>query len=128
VVLLIDSDLAFTFALGRALDQAGYEAVPARNTRDASKLTTEHALSITVLVIDPFLAGAIPFISRLRKHYSGLKSVAALPPEGGELRDLTAFSAYKRKPRFLTADAVGEWVRLIHGLTQRAGGADGGGV
>jgi hypothetical protein len=115
-ILLIDPDVGFIFWLGKALDLAGYESLPAINTRAATELIEEHKLMADVVVIDPFAPAALPFIARLRQTRPFLKAVAAIPPETERSPDLSGFEAVRRKPNHLTPDAAFEWVSLIHSL------------
>jgi len=122
-LLIVNSDLAFTFWLGQALDRAGYPCVPAKNTRGAGELLAEQRLNVNIVVIDPSTADALPFLSRLRERCPGLKTVAALSTDHDILSDLSPFTAVKRKPRHLNADAVQQWVRLVQSLTDPIGAA-----
>jgi hypothetical protein len=117
-ILLIDSDVGFIFWLGKALDLAGYESLPAINIRAATELIEEHRLITDILVIDPFVQGALPFLFHLRQSHPSLKAVAALPVESEKLPDLSGFEAIRRKPTRLTGDAASEWVDLIDSLFQ----------
>jgi CheY-like chemotaxis protein len=124
-LLIVDADLAFAFCLGRILDRAGYESVPAANAQAASELIGEHRLFIDLLVMDPLPGNAIPFLRRLRQSRPALCSVAALPPDGS-ISDVTSFTAAKRKPLQLTAAALRDWAAFIQLLKPAAEGCPGG--
>lgn len=116
-ILLLDSDLGFTFWLGHALDAAGYSAIPAKDVRAASGLICEHRLSIDTLVIDPFLADVFPFVAWLRQSQPGLNVVAAFPDDWGVLPAMSEVTAVIRKPHHLSVVASIQWVNLIQNLT-----------
>jgi CheY-like chemotaxis protein len=64
-ILIVSDDLAFVFWLGRALDDAGYEAWPARNVENAAALLEELSDFPDLLVLDPETPGANRLIERL---------------------------------------------------------------
>lgn len=123
-LLIVDTDFAFAFCLGRILDRAGYECVPAANAKAASELIREHRLFIDLLVMDPLPGNAIPFLQGLRQSRPALYSVAALPPDGS-IPDVTPFTAAKRKPLQLTTVALREWATFIQGIKSAAEGFQG---
>src|SRR5689334_22613696 len=118
IVLLVDSDLGFVFWLGQALDVAGYVAVPARDIGSAEELVQAHRIEIDILVIDPRMPGALPFISRSRERGKSLKVVAALAQE--DEGDVPANDAdmVLRKPERFTQEAKMQWIGQIQDLTR----------
>jgi hypothetical protein len=118
-VLLVDSDLSFAFWIGRALDAAGYNAVPARDLRAATELIQEHRILVDILVIDPGLSNALPFLLLLRQTRPALQAIAALSGETEELGSVTDFDVVNRKPRCYTRDALIEWINLVDATAQR---------
>ena len=124
-ILLVDPDLGFVFWLGHALDSAGYNSVPAQNTRDATALIQEHKLSIEIVVIDPLLPDAFSFISRLRQSQRSLKVIAAIPEDWGELPAMPEVDAVIRKPRQFNAIATLSWINLIQSLPSGTGADSG---
>lgn len=77
-VLLIDSDLGFSFWLGKALDQAGYKAFPARNEADADVLLAEIPIDLRVLILGDAPAGVEDLAARWRKRCGNLRIVHLL--------------------------------------------------
>src|SRR5882724_4454329 len=57
-VLIVDRDLGFVFWLGRALDDAGYQALPAKGIGDATELLGHMNLEIDLLIVSPSMPGA----------------------------------------------------------------------
>ena len=78
-VLIIENDLGWVFWLGQALDEIGYQALPAKDVADAISLLRELKSNIDVLIVNPTLKGVVPFIERLRRSH-GLPRV---PPGAG---------------------------------------------
>ncbi|HUI79081.1 MAG TPA: hypothetical protein VLY24_14250 [Bryobacteraceae bacterium] len=102
--------------MGHSLDSAGYNTVPAQSTRDAVALIQQHKLSIDILVIDPLLPDAIPFISHLRQSQRSIKVVSAIPENWEELPAMAEVDAVIRKPRHFNAVATLAWINLIQSL------------
>jgi hypothetical protein len=123
-VLIVDTDLRFTFWLGQALDAAGYEAVPAISAHAASELIAEHGLTATLLIIDPALPGALPFLGRLRQTQPCLRAVATILPGVPTTLDLTKFDVVKAKPERLTQDELFGWIVLAQSLIRPRGASE----
>jgi len=119
-VLLVDSDLGFVFWLGHALDSAGYTAVPAQCTKAARELIQKHRIPVDILVIDPLLPDAFPFIFQLRQSQRSVAVVAAIAEDWEELPPMTEVDAVIRKPRRLTLMAAVQWINLIQDLSAKA--------
>ena len=60
-VLIIDSDLGFVFWLGRILQGAGCEVIPAKSSAEASVLLSELSTGVDLLIVDSRLAGVVDF-------------------------------------------------------------------
>ena len=69
-ILITDRDLGFVFWLGQLLDDAGYQALPARSSVDAIALQNQFHLKIDLLILNPSLVG---YASSL-KRYAARKS------------------------------------------------------
>ena len=123
-VLLIDSDLAFIFWLGQALDAAGYSAVPAKNIRAASEVVEEFKLTTELLIIDPSTPGAVSLVLSLREKEPGLKTIAAISP-GSQESYAAVFDVVKVKAEHLSAHERFSWIALVQSMVQpnRASGA-----
>jgi hypothetical protein len=75
-ILLIDGDLGFAFWLGHALDQTGYETLPARSVPDAIKLLEEFNIAVDLVLINTSLPEAESFIAGLRRAQTPFKVIA----------------------------------------------------
>ena len=101
------------------MDSAGYNAIPAASVSAASELIQQHKLSVDILVIDPFLAEAFAFISRLRQSHEGLQVIAAIPEYWGSLPPMTEVDALIHKPPRFTSIATIQWLDLVRDLYQK---------
>lgn len=113
-ILLVDRDLGFLFWLGRLLDQAGYQAFPAKSAPDAVALTSQMQLNVTLLVLNCSLPGAEALVHRLREDHRHLKVIALATP-GEEQPDLTFHvDAISYRPAEANEDAKTEWLQIVH--------------
>ncbi len=110
-ILLVDSDLGFTFWLGQLLDQAGYEAFPAKSVADAIQLLDQLRFEIDLLVINPALEGAASFAAVLRQSQPQIKMVAVHEPE--VIGRWPEMDASHPKPSRSDEAARAEWLSLI---------------
>ncbi len=110
-ILLIDSDLGFTFWLGQLLDQAGYEAFPAKSVADAIQLLDQLKFQINLLVMNPALEGAASFAAVLRQSQPHIKMVAVHEPEF--LGRWPEMDASHPKTHRSDEAARGEWLDFI---------------
>ena len=110
-ILLVDSDLGFTFWLGQLLDEAGYEAFPAKSVTDAIQLLDQLKFQIDLLIVNPTLEGAVSFASDLRHSHPQIKIVAVHDPEvSGDWPEVDA----SRSKTHRTDDAArNEWLSFI---------------
>jgi len=115
-VLIIDSDLAFAFWLGQALDLAGHNALPVRSTRAAYELIRDHRLSVDMVVINPMMPNALSCLADLRFRFPGLTVAVAIPEAGGELFAVPECEVASKKPLRLTREASLQWVALVQNL------------
>ena len=99
------------------MDAAGYSAIPAENTRGAMELIEEHKLLIDILIINPLIADALPFISRLKRTRSELKTVACIAGGTADQFPLPDFDAVIYKPDSLSKLAVTQWLSIIQSLS-----------
>lgn len=110
-ILLVDSDLGFTFWLGQLLDEAGYEAFPAKSVADAIQLLDQLKFQIDLLVLNPILDGASSFAAVLRHSQPQVKIVAVHDPEVfGQWLEMDA-----SRPKTHRSDDVArtEWLGFI---------------
>lgn len=123
-VLIIDDDLGFIFWLGRALQDAGYEALPARGFSEASVILRELNTEIDLLTVNSSLAGAADFVNALRRSRAKVKILAVLNNEarlGEQIRDADVTA---RKP--LQPDGAAEtvWLQMVEQALSRRNGAE----
>jgi len=97
VVLIVDHDLGFVCWLGELLAQAGYQAVPALNSRDAVRLATDLHLPIDVAIVDPGLRGVSKAIETVSNLYPSLRTVAVRSP-GHDMIDAIDAKATLERP------------------------------
>jgi len=83
-ILLVDSDLGFAFWLGHALDQAGFDALPARNTSDATALLSELKVAVDLIVIRASMPSAKSLAEDLRGQFGPHFKVLAVLERGTE--------------------------------------------
>jgi DNA-binding response OmpR family regulator len=115
-VLIVDNDLGFVFWLGKTLDAAGYQTLPAKNISDATILLEELTLEIDSLIVNPSLPGAAEFVAMLRRSTRRLKVIAISDVEG-PVTTLLGVDASRRKPEnILDEGATLEWLQFIHSL------------
>ena len=115
-ILLVDSDLGFTFWLGQLLDEAGYEAFPAKSIADAIQLLDQLKFQIDLLVLNPALEGASSFAAVLRHSQPHVKIVAVHDPEVfGEWPEMDGSRA---KTRRTDAEARNEWLHFFRAFCQ----------
>jgi hypothetical protein len=115
-ILLIDSDLVFSFWLGQALDLAGHNALPVRNTSAAYELIQNHRVSVDTVIVNPLVPNAASFLCDLRKIFPSVSVVVALPEDGGRLFAIPECDIATAKPGRLTSEASLQWVQLLQGF------------
>jgi hypothetical protein len=64
-ILIVDRNLAFVFRLGRTLEAAGHNVLPARGIADAKTLLCEFPSPIDVVLIHHATPGAPSFVEEL---------------------------------------------------------------
>lgn len=77
-VLVVDNDLGFLFWLGKTLETAGYNVVPAVSIPKAHSLLSALTLVPDLLIISPTFLGGADLIAILRRDWPGLRVVAAV--------------------------------------------------
>jgi response regulator RpfG family c-di-GMP phosphodiesterase len=110
-ILLVDSDLGFTFWLGQLLDQAGYEAFPAKSIADAIQLLDQLKFQIDLLLLNPTLEGAASLASVLRHSQPHIRIVAVHDPD--VYLDGFEMDASHPKTHGVDDAARGEWLNFI---------------
>jgi hypothetical protein len=75
-VLIIGADLAMVFWVGRTLDEAGYDAYPARSVEAAQETLSEFHLSPDLVIVAGTLEGVAALVAGLRQANEGLRVLA----------------------------------------------------
>jgi DNA-binding response OmpR family regulator len=115
--LIVDKDLGFVFWLGQALDKAGYEAIPARDVADATKLLHELKADVDVLIVNPNLIGAQELIHIIRRSNRTVRVLALMDFEDENTVKPQATDAIRTKPSHMDEIARLEWIDAICRLT-----------
>ena len=113
-ILLIDSDLGFLFWLGHALDEAGYEAFPAKSVPDAITLVRELHRTVGLLILNCSAPGAGRFLDTMRQSDELVKAIC-LDGEGHPAC-LPGIDAVCRKPAQFNEESKAQWVHLVRTL------------
>jgi hypothetical protein len=85
VILIIDRDLGFVFRLGRTLEAAGHEVLPARSVCDARRLLSEFHLPIDLVVVHRSTPGAYCLVERLRRSQRQINVIGLWGDEQDQL-------------------------------------------
>jgi hypothetical protein len=99
VILIIDRDLGFVFRLGRTLESAGHEVLPARSVSDARRLLSEFHLPIDLVVVHRSTPGAYCLVERLRRSQRQINVIGLWGDEQDHL-DSTESTAHGWRPPF----------------------------
>jgi DNA-binding response OmpR family regulator len=110
-VLIIDRDLGGAFALGQALDKAGFHSFPARAIPEAEVLLNTLHLSIDVLILDCRLPGAEGLIRFLSQSRRPLRVICL--NEGRRHTCVKGIDAVCHKPLKFTEGSKAEWTDEI---------------
>jgi len=121
-VLIVDDDLGFVFWLGRALDESGFAAFPARSIPDAQALLRELKLSLDLLIVNPALPGTAEFIDGLRQSEAGFKVIAVTEDVEQPWDSPLGAIATRPKPRGRDDISKWEWLHLILSVLTREAG------
>jgi ActR/RegA family two-component response regulator len=118
-VLIIESDLGFVFWLGRALQDASYEALPAKGVQEATALVSELNAEIDLLIVNPSLAGAVEFVHALRHSRRDLKILAVPGEKDQQAHPIPSVDAVVWKPPELDQAASALWLSIVGQLLLR---------
>ena len=72
-IIIMDNDLGFAFWLGRALDHAGYRALPARSVTDAAAVLAEVDMNLRLLILGGPQAGAEGLVALCRQKHRDVR-------------------------------------------------------
>lgn len=110
-IFVVDRDLGFVFWLGRALDDAGFNAFPARCAEDAAQLQELLQVTVDLLVVNretPDISQLVQHLRRANEQLRILKiaenEVEAESPEEGFVH---------AKPKRPDTLARMEWVNAV---------------
>lgn len=108
-VLVIGPDLGFVFWLCRALDQAGYDAFPARGAGAAAETVSDFHLSPGLVILTASMLGSYELIAHLKE----LEDVRVLRlAEPGNGNRVAADKVYPH-PAEMTAEARSELLKAV---------------
>jgi DNA-binding response OmpR family regulator len=117
IILLVDSDLGFLFWLGRVLDQAGYQAFPAKSVVDAVTLVGQLRLPVSVLILDCSLPDAESLITRMRRSRKFLKTIC-LGGDGRHVCSNVADAVCVRPVQF-DEQSKAKWLHTVRGAVKK---------
>lgn len=115
-VLIVDGDLGFVFWLGQGLDEAGYQALPAKSCEAATDLLRQLNIEVDVLILGASCAGAVAFADGLRQSQKHLKVIVAVSDWRDPGPTFPAVDASKH--RFPQRDEISrlEWLETIEAV------------
>jgi len=113
-ILIIDSDLGFVFWLGQLLDQAGYQALPAKSVADASELLSHWGGSLDAVIISPNVSGSIEFAAHLRALNPNLRVISLTDQDNAGSPAVADFVCVRSRD----AEAQAQWLDIIANITQ----------
>ena len=121
-IVLIDEDPGVLFWLGRILNEAGFNPLPARSCRHAARLLRQCKAAVDMVILNPALPGSSGFADLVRRQSPEAKIVALLDGQA-ETAGLPRVDSSCRKPRpeELNAaarelEATAEWLRVVGGM------------
>lgn len=109
------------FWLGRALNDAGYQTLPAKSVYGAVELLSEQKVEVDLLAINPSLPGAHHLIAALRRFDAHVKVVATLE-EAEQTPDLAGVDLAVPKPASADETARLRWIETIQDLLPHESG------
>ena len=125
VALIVDDDLAFVCWLGELLSEAGYQAAPASDSRQAAALIKELNLDVDLVVVNPDLPSVSQMIETLSRP--DLKIVAIRNPDTDVLGTIQAQATPERRAGRGPISRP-EWLRRVRSVWGKARGARAGGA
>ena len=123
IVIIVDRDLGFAFWLGRALEQAGYDALPAAGVAAAKSLLAELKIVVDLVVINAGVLDAASFVDDLRAAQPRCKFIlvvdnsdnppADLPFADLPFADLPFADLVEHKPLQKDGSLLADWVETV---------------
>lgn len=114
-VLIVDDDLAFLWWLGEVFAEAGYQAAPALDCRQALVLLERLGLDLDLLVINPKLAGAARMRAILALEHPSLR-VILIQDRGDRPHVSIQGDAVLERPSGWEPVSRGHWQRKLRGV------------
>jgi ActR/RegA family two-component response regulator len=121
-VLIVDEDLGFLSWLSDLLTEAGYQALPALNSRQAVSITKKFSVAIDVIAISDSLPGASGVLEKLSRADRRLRIVAIRDP-GVEGPQAIAAHATLERPSGSESVSRPAWLQKILSALERADAA-----
>jgi hypothetical protein len=118
-ILVVDSDLGFVYWLGCTLCAAGYMALPAKDSQNASELLSRLKVGIQLLVVNPSMPEARDFAEALRRSQRHLKVIALLGGGEGLGRAFPGADASQHKRTYLGEFSEIDWLETIENVFAR---------
>ena len=119
-VLIVDDDLRFVFWLGTALNQAGYEALPAKNFPDAIELLNQIKFAIDLLIVNPALQGFADFVNCVTRI--PVPVIAVVEPSRTPPVPILGADLIILKPEIADERWKSELLYLLRGMVARGAG------
>ena len=125
IVLMLDGDVGFMFALSQEVTARGISAYPARTVREARSMLQRFRIAPDVLVIDCAVPGACSFVKRVAEQRGslailGIVSTGHRCEECAELLAKTLF-----KPDDTSPERIPYCADVIQHLLRQRSGHDG---
>jgi len=80
-VLIVDEDLGFVWWLGQVLAEAGHQAVPALDSRQAVSHIRQFNVTVDVVIVHPATPGAANLLRTLGRANKQLRIIAIRNPD-----------------------------------------------
>jgi len=109
----VDRELGFVFWLGQALDEAGYQTLPAQSIPDAKALLLEANSEIDLLIVGYSTPGAAAFAAALRRSQRHLKLIVLIGEEEDAATAFPGVDAWRCKPSWGDTASIREWLETI---------------
>jgi len=113
-ILIIDSDLGFVFWLGQLLDQAGYEALPAKSVADAAELLSHWGGSLDVVIVSPNVSDSKEFAAHLRAVNPNLWVISLADRDNAGSPAVADFVCVRSRD----AEAQAQWLGILANISQ----------
>jgi hypothetical protein len=118
-ILVVDSDLGFLYWLGCTLCAAGYMALPAKNSQNASDLLSRLNVGIQLLVVNAAMRGAHAFAEAMRRSQRDLKVIALIGGIEGPSPGFPGADASQHKRSCMGEFSETEWLETIESVFAR---------